>query len=328
MKPKFPFRRKKTNDKKLISIRRIPEDVEDEFLYFYRQHRPQDAYPEDYPRSLIRQSYSFPLPSSMSSVAGSFTSEITTPTMYRDSSSRDSSEYDFGSCYSSLPRRPIPPSISTLPGGGSHRSKHLPHSVTLAEDLSGRMQRKLNLLPPHARDDTQSRDSGHSSTASPDLARRPIPSSLRHRKRIQPWFDMGHHFNRQIDESSDYSFCSARGGDVDEDSGIGSVATTVTDNPKPNSRPFREVTDRDNIGVQATWVPAGKVSLKKSAKEPEVDTSCPWDSAFSPCFRLLCKVLKATLLLMTCIFLVMASLACFEEFKCRQLKVYTTIRVQ
>lgn len=320
MKPKFPFRRKKSNDKGLTSIRRIPEDVEDEFLYYYRQHRPQNAYPEDYPRGLIRQSYSFPLPSSASSAPGSFTSDVTTPTMFRDSSSRNSSEYDFGSCYSSLPRRPIPPSISTLPGGGFYRARQLPHSVTLAEDLSGRMQRKLNLLPQHPRDDTQSRDSGHSSTASPDL-RGGSASSLRQRRRIQPWFDMGHPFNRQIDESSDYSFCSARCGDVDEDSGVGSVTTTVTDNSRPNMRPFNEVPDHDSISGSTVWTPAEEVSHRETAKQEKVDTPSLGDLAFLHCFRLLWKVLKATLLLMTCIFLVFASLACYEEFNCRQLKV-------
>lgn len=116
----------------------------------------------------------------------------------------------YGSCYSTLPSSPPPP----LPPVNVNR-------VT-PDDLTGMLSHKMSLLHK-GRDDSQSRDSGHSSggtttsTGSPDMVRRSDKQSVIGSPDVV----------RRNDKQSVYSYSTARSGsqycDDEEDSGVSSV---------------------------------------------------------------------------------------------------------
>ena len=196
-------------------IQRIPENCEDEFLYYYRQHRSEDAYPEDWfthrrnDRPELKHSFTFPGVSTMTShpppasIANSGTSGGMN--LHHDLS-RESSEYDFRSCYSTFPRPAAPSSVASMASSSRmdmfrdqphHRRRHQDQQEVgsviaddeqlLHDDLSGMLRTKMNLLNRRTtaaaspRDDSQSRDSGHSSSGGTASNNSPVFKGVRQR---------------------------------------------------------------------------------------------------------------------------------------------------
>ena len=199
-------------------IQRIPENCEDEFLHYYRQHRSEDAYPEDWfthrrndIRPELKHSFTFPGVSTVTShpppasIANSGTSGGMN--LHHDLS-RESSEYDYRSCYSTFPRPAAPSSVASVASSSrldmlrdhphhrrrGHQDQQEIGSVIaddeqllLHDDLSGMLRTKMNLLNRRTtaaaspRDDSQSRDSGHSSSGGTASNNSPVFKGLRQR---------------------------------------------------------------------------------------------------------------------------------------------------
>jgi hypothetical protein len=353
---RFSFRRKRINSTNTSSksekypytgIQRIPEDSEDEFLYYYRQYRPRDAYPSDWvyqhhyhsnPPSL-RNSFSFPGTAFTPSSVGSCSSDL--PPMYRDAAS-SSSDYEFGSCYSSLPvASPYPP--PTL------YDNHRMASSSPTDDLSGMLQDKMNLLAqsaPIARDDSQSRDSGHSSsggtgsTDSPDWhgmrRRRLVPraaSSLKSSSSRNDSSVLNHH----LDESSAYSFSSARCGD-EQDSGVSSVATNASrmayDNHVNNPlgadvHHYNNISDSSVVKVPLSRCPPPSPSKSEEAPSQQQQQQQRLSNKdqtarrglsgkLSDIARVLWCAVKSMLLICSCLLLLLSGFSYYQALICLQ----------
>ena len=210
-------------------IQRIPENCEDEFLYYYRQHRSEDAYPEDWfthrrndIRPELKHSFTFPgvgvssvtsHPLATASIANSGSSGGMNLHHHHDLS-RESSEYDYRSCYSSFPRPAAPSSVASVASSsrldmlrdhhrrpaGHHGQQDVGSVIAdeeqqqlLHDDLSGMLRTKMNLLNRRTttaaataaastpRDDSQSRDSGHSSSGGTASNNSPVFKGVRQR---------------------------------------------------------------------------------------------------------------------------------------------------
>ena len=189
----------------------------------------------------MRHSYTFPAPDSSSmSVTDSYTSDaISSYRHHHPDFSRESSEYDFRSCYSSAASRPHYNqhhySVAGSEAGMNDGGYQLHHPV-LRDDLSGMLRTKMNLLTRANAITKDDHDSGHSSSGTTASNNSPAFFGVRHRNnKLEINNSHDHSFQHSLeDQSSMYSYCSARDRGLDEDSGVSSVTTLCTSSNNDN----------------------------------------------------------------------------------------------
>ena len=190
----------------------------------------------------MRHSYTFPAPDSSSmSVADSYTSDaISSYRHHHPDFSRESSEYDFRSCYSSAASRPHYNqhhySVAGSEAGMNSTDGYQLHHPVLRDDLSGMLRTKMNLLTRANAITKDDHDSGHSSSGTTASNNSPAFFGVRHRNnKLEINNSHDHSFQHSLeDQSSMYSYCSARDRGLDEDSGVSSVTTLCTSSNNDN----------------------------------------------------------------------------------------------
>ena len=156
------------------------------------------------------------------------------------------------------------------------------HHPVLRDDLSGMLRTKMNLLTRANAITKDDHDSGHSSSGTTASNNSPAFFGVRHRNnKLEINNSHDHSFQHSLeDQSSMYSYCSARDRGLDEDSGVSSVTTLCTSSNNDNhvvggatSKMFMENAEAQEIADEdqpTYWTPppSSCYSRKSSSVAP------------------------------------------------------------